>query len=99
MGLLVHGITIVLFSTHVPQFFHKLRWQADLYCRDIQNLYFGNPFYGIRVFFGGKTCPKLAQEVQEAQEVVFSDMFEVPLADRTKVRGCFALWKRDLPHP
>ncbi len=28
------------------------------------------------------------------QEVLFSDIFEVHLADRTKVRGCFALWKR-----
>lgn len=28
------------------------------------------------------------------QEVLFSDIFEVPLADRTKVHGCFALWKR-----
>src|SRR5260370_19768515 len=28
------------------------------------------------------------------QEVLFSDIFEVLLADRTKVRGCFALWKR-----
>ncbi|GHO90756.1 transposase [Reticulibacter mediterranei] len=27
-------------------------------------------------------------------EVVFSDIFEICLADRTKVRGCFALWKR-----
>lgn len=27
-------------------------------------------------------------------EVVFSDIFEISLADRTKVRGCFALWKR-----
>jgi putative transposase len=28
------------------------------------------------------------------QEVMFSDIFEVQLADRTKVRGGFALWKR-----
>ena len=34
------------------------------------------------------------QEMQEGQEIVFSDIFEVSLADRTKVRGCFALWKR-----
>lgn len=34
--------------------------------------------------------PKIAEE----QEVMFSDIFEVQLADRTKVRGCFALWKR-----
>jgi putative transposase len=34
------------------------------------------------------------QERQKMQEVVFSDLFEVSLADRTKVRGCFALCKR-----
>jgi putative transposase len=34
--------------------------------------------------------PKIGGE----QEVMFSDIFEVQLADRTKVRGCFALWKR-----
>jgi putative transposase len=34
------------------------------------------------------------QEMQEVPEVVFSDMFEVALADKTKVRGCFALCKR-----
>jgi putative transposase len=34
------------------------------------------------------------QQTQETQEVLFSDIFEVCLADRTKVRGCFALWKR-----
>ncbi len=27
-------------------------------------------------------------------EILFSDIFEVQLADRTKVRGCFALWKQ-----
>ncbi len=32
--------------------------------------------------------------VQKAEaEVVFSDIFEISLAHRTKVRGCFALWK------
>ena len=25
---------------------------------------------------------------------MFSDIFEIQLADRTKVRGCFALWQR-----
>jgi putative transposase len=25
---------------------------------------------------------------------MFSDIFEIQLEDRTKVRGCFALWKR-----
>jgi putative transposase len=34
------------------------------------------------------------QEQPDAQEVVFSDIFEVTLADRTSVRGCFALWQR-----
>lgn len=33
------------------------------------------------------------QDMQKKQDVVFSDMFEVSLADRTKVRGCFALVK------
>ena len=28
------------------------------------------------------------------QEVIFSDIFEIQLADHTKVRGCFALWKQ-----
>jgi len=40
--------------------------------------------------------PNLLRETEdhEMQDVVFSDMFEVSLADRTKVRGCFALCKR-----
>ena len=40
--------------------------------------------------------PNLVRDPQLAveQEVMFSDIFEVQLADRTKVRGCFALWKR-----
>jgi putative transposase len=29
------------------------------------------------------------QDMQEQQEVIFSGMFEVSLADKTKVRGCF----------
>jgi putative transposase len=33
-------------------------------------------------------------EAESPQEVVFSDLFEVRLADGTRVRGCFALWKR-----
>jgi putative transposase len=28
------------------------------------------------------------------EEVMFSDLFEIKLADQTKVRGCFALWKQ-----
>ena len=28
------------------------------------------------------------------EEVMFSDIFEIKLADQTKVRGCFALWKQ-----
>jgi len=42
-----------------------------------------------------------AEQVKEDQpelaglaEIVFSDIFEVQLADHTKVRGCFALWKQ-----
>jgi putative transposase len=34
--------------------------------------------------------PQIAAE----QEAMFSDIFDVQLADRSKVRGCFALWKR-----
>lgn len=41
-----------------------------------------------------ETTDQKMQEKRELQEVVFSDIFEVSLADRTKVRGCFALWKR-----
>lgn len=32
--------------------------------------------------------------VETPREVVFSDIFEITLADRTKVRGCFVLWKK-----
>ncbi len=35
----------------------------------------------------------LSDLMQTTPEVIFSDIFEVQLADRTKVRGCFALWK------
>lgn len=34
------------------------------------------------------------EELATPPEVVFSDIFEICLADRTKVRGCFALWKQ-----
>lgn len=34
------------------------------------------------------------EELVELGEIVFSDLFEVKLADSTKVRGCFALWKQ-----
>jgi putative transposase len=34
------------------------------------------------------------QNMQSMPEIMFSDIFEIQLADRTKVRGCFALWKR-----
>ena len=52
-----------------------------------------------RYVYPGKAAqiaPNLVRELSEdaASEVVFSDIFEVHLADRTKVRGCFALWKR-----
>jgi len=41
-------------------------------------------------------APHLGRELKEdaASEVVFSDIFEIALADGSKVRGCFALWKR-----
>jgi len=41
-------------------------------------------------------APNLLRELspESEAEIVFSDIFEVMLADRTKVRGCFALWKR-----
>jgi putative transposase len=41
-----------------------------------------------------ETQQQRMQEQKDAQEVVFSDIFEVTLADRTSVRGCFALWQR-----
>jgi putative transposase len=52
-----------------------------------------------RYVYPGKAAqiaPNLVRELQEdaASEVVFSDIFEVSLADGSKVRGCFALWKR-----
>src|SRR5262245_26954794 len=52
-----------------------------------------------RYVYPGKTdqvAPNLVRELsaESAQEVVFSDIFEVRLADGTRVRGCFALWKR-----
>ena len=41
-------------------------------------------------------APNLVRELEQgsATEVVFSDIFEIKLADGCKVRGCFALWKR-----
>lgn len=52
-----------------------------------------------RYVYPGKAsniAPNLLRDPQTPadQEVLFSDIFEVHLADRTKVRGCFALWKR-----
>lgn len=52
-----------------------------------------------RYVYPGKTdqtAPNLVRELGQSSstEVVFSDIFEVQLADRTRVRGCFALWKR-----
>ena len=52
-----------------------------------------------RYIYPGKASsivPNLVRDAKRAveQEVLFSDIFEVQLADRTKVRGCFALWKR-----
>jgi putative transposase len=41
-------------------------------------------------------APNLIRDLETTPslEVVFSDIFEVRLADGTRVRGCFALWKR-----
>lgn len=62
--------------------------------------------YGIEARSPGKTyvspgkareiAPNLIRELPEDRlaAVVFSDIFEIKLADRTKVRGCFTLWKR-----
>ncbi len=52
-----------------------------------------------RYVYPGKArsiAPNLLRDPQTPaeREVMFSDIFEVQLADRTKVRGCFALWKR-----
>jgi len=41
-----------------------------------------------------KNVTDVTDVFQSTSEVVFSDIFEVSLVDRTKVRGCFALWKR-----
>jgi putative transposase len=43
-----------------------------------------------------EVAPNLVRDLAatSATEVVFSDIFEVRLADGTRVRGCFALWKR-----
>jgi len=52
-----------------------------------------------RYVYPGKAAqvaPNLVRELQEDAdaEVLFSDIFEIQLADSSKVRGCFALWKR-----
>lgn len=52
-----------------------------------------------RYVYPGKAssiAPNLLRDPQTpaATEIMFSDIFEIHLADRTKVRGCFALWKR-----
>ena len=41
-------------------------------------------------------APNLLRELEEGRdpEIVFSDILEVKLADGTRLRGCFALWKR-----
>src|SRR5579859_3746020 len=49
--------------------------------------------------YPGKTNSVVPNKLRDEQtpansENVFSDIFEVHLADRTKVRGCFALRKR-----
>lgn len=52
-----------------------------------------------RYQYPGKTdqvAPNLVRDLDQSSttEVIFSDIFEVRLADGTRVRGCFALWKR-----
>jgi putative transposase len=52
-----------------------------------------------RYVYPGKTdqvAPNLVRDLGQSSttEVIFSDIFEVRLADGTRVRGCFALWKR-----
>ena len=52
-----------------------------------------------RYVYPGKTNNVVLNRLRDEQtpadaEIVFSDIFEVHLADRTKVRGCFALRKR-----
>ncbi len=52
-----------------------------------------------RSIYPGKAAhiaPNLVRELKEDAdaEVLFSDIFELQLADGSKVRGCFALWKR-----
>ncbi len=52
-----------------------------------------------RYVYPGKTdqvAPNLVKALEQSSptEVVFSDIFEVRLSDGTRVRGCFALWKR-----
>ncbi len=41
-----------------------------------------------------ETNENVTDVLQAVPEVIFSDIFEIGLADRTKVRGCFALWQR-----
>ncbi len=52
-----------------------------------------------RYVYAGKANTVVPNRLPDEQtpadaEVVFSDIFEVQLADRTNVRGCFALRKR-----
>ncbi len=52
-----------------------------------------------RYVYPGKTdqvAPNLVRALEQSSptEVVFSDIFEVRLSDGSRVRGCFALWKR-----
>ncbi|MGZ3616809.1 MAG: IS3 family transposase [Ktedonobacteraceae bacterium] len=52
-----------------------------------------------RYVYPGKASDIVPNVLRDApasadQEVLFSDIFEIHLADRRSVRGCFALWKR-----
>ena len=52
-----------------------------------------------RYVYPGKASSIASNVLRDPQtpietEVLFSDIFEIQLTDRTRVRGCFALWKR-----
>jgi len=52
-----------------------------------------------RSVYPGKTdhtAPNLVRELEPESppEIIFSDIFEVHLAEQMRVRGCFVLWKR-----
>ena len=57
-----------------------------------------------RYVYPGKASSIVPNALRDPQtsaetEVMFSEIFEIQLADRTKVRGRFALWKRTILDP